>query len=205
MRSVNPLSATRIPWLLMAILIPSGYAIGQLTPNIGWEAILSNDFHNVSGTVSVMDEDSLLVNDFTYDGGGIAVYFYLGAADTPSDFRAGLPISDDLLGMAFDGSQPALMLDLPASMRIDGYHAISVWCVAAGVSFGSGTFQPVPEPDASALLGMALVVGVFSLRQRKEPLPRQATGRPADSDMRPLNATLRANQKRFEFPTPAKT
>jgi hypothetical protein len=36
------------------------------------------------------------------------------------------------------------MIDLPAGQTLEGWHAVSVWCVAAGVSFGSGTFTSTP-------------------------------------------------------------
>ncbi|TWT34002.1 Electron transfer DM13 [Posidoniimonas corsicana] len=123
-----------------AALLLAPAAQGQ--PGPGWLANLSTVAHDVSGTVLVVDEDTLQVNHFTYDGGGISVYLYLGAADTTADFTAGLEIGPQLLGSEFDGTQPPLVIDLPAGQTIDGWNAISVWCDAVGVSFGSGAFHP---------------------------------------------------------------
>ena len=41
-----------------------------------------------------------------------------------------------------------MILHLPGSDTLDGYTAISVWCVTAGANFGSGTFIE-PDPAVS--------------------------------------------------------
>jgi hypothetical protein len=38
------------------------------------------------------------------------------------------------------------VIDLPAGKTLESWNAISVWCVAADVSFGDGTFAPVGSP-----------------------------------------------------------
>ena len=146
-------------------------------PRAGWEAELSQDFHNVSGSVTIIDEDTLRVDDFTYDGGGIVVYFYLGASDTPLDFTTGLAIGDDLFGTSFDGTEGPMFIDLPIATTLDGYNAISVWCVAAGLSFGSGTFATpavpgVPEPSTCAMAVIGLIALGFCGWRRKRHQPR---------------------------------
>jgi hypothetical protein len=110
-------------------------------PQVGWQASFGPGAHNAAGVATILDENTIQVDNFTYDGGGIVVYFYLGA--TESSFANGLSIGDDLFGTAFDGTQQPLVIDLPGEQTIDGWNAISVWCVAAGVSFASGTFAPV--------------------------------------------------------------
>jgi hypothetical protein len=112
------------------------------------------DFHDVSGTVTIVDEDTVRVDDFTYDGDGIVVYFYLGASDDPVDFASGLQIGNDLFGTSFNGSEGPMLIDLPTATTLDGYNAVSVWCVAANASFGSGTFASVP-PVSSDLTNNA--------------------------------------------------
>ena len=128
-------------FLLMSYASQS--AVAQMMPDIGYQASLSMNSHNVGGTVTVLDADTLLVEDFTYDGGGVDVFFYLGTSD--ATFSSGLEIGAQLLGSVFDGTQDSFTIDLPAGMTIDGYNAISVWCVAFDVSFGDGTFE-APAP-----------------------------------------------------------
>lgn len=113
-------------------------------PRRGWQAELSTLFHNVSGTVTIIDERTLHVSHFTYDGGGPAVYFYLGTQDTPAAFQAGLSVPPLLTGMPFN-DEP-ITLTLPVGETLDGYEAVSVWCADFNVNFGSGTFAP-PDPE----------------------------------------------------------
>lgn len=153
--------------LALCCLIVTCLTTNAAAQSAGWQATFSNDFHDVSGTATVVDQDTLLFDNFTFDGGGITVYFYLGEDDSTEAFNNGLEIGNNLVGPAFDGTQPAFTVDLPAGETIDGHSAISVWCTAVGVSFGSGTFQPqaVPEPSSMALLGGTMLAGW--LRRRR--------------------------------------
>lgn len=89
-----------------------------------------------------MDQDTLLIEHFYYDGGGASVYFYLGAQNTTQAFSTGLRIGPQLLGSVFNDA--SFLLDLPAGTTLDAYNAVSVWCVLAGFSFGNGHFVAVP-------------------------------------------------------------
>ncbi len=122
-----------------------GTARADLTsPRVGWRAELNGNFHGVGGTVTIVDDDTVQVDSFTYDGGGISVYFYLGESDSTASFVSGLPIGPQLVGTAYDGSQPPLLIDLPVGETLEGWHAISVWCVTARANFGSGSFARLP-------------------------------------------------------------
>ena len=127
--------------IAMLVLVSASPAHAQLTsPQISWEAELSTLFHDVSGTVSVLDPNTLLFDDFSYDGEAPAVYFYLGTEDSQSAFTAGLSIGMLLSGNVFDGTQAPFEVDLPIGQTIEGWNAISVWCVTFSANFGSGTF-----------------------------------------------------------------
>jgi hypothetical protein len=109
-------------------------------PAPGWEAVLSELFHDVSGTVVVVDEDTIRIDNFHYDGLGLDVRVYLGV-DRDS-FASGIPVGPQLLGMPFAGE--SLTIDLPVGETIDGWFAVSIWCVDVPVSFGDGTFEAPP-------------------------------------------------------------
>lgn len=115
----------------------------------GWQADLTSTFfptfHNVAGIVTIVDEDTLQVEHFYYDGGGIVVYFYLGTENTNAAFTMGQAIGVDLFGSSFNDA--SMVIDLPPGITLDDYNAISVWCVTAGANFGSGEFVC---PDSTA-------------------------------------------------------
>ena len=125
-------------WLLLSISL---WTMAQHTfayERSGWRAQLSTLTHGVSGTVTIMDRDTLRIENFHYDGGGPAVYFYLGQSNDNAAFSQGLALPPLLSGTTYRGDE--LQVDLPAGRTLDGYTAISVWCVDFAVNFGSGTF-----------------------------------------------------------------
>ncbi len=134
----------------------------QPYPRAGWHAQLSTNFYGVSGRVTIIDEHTLRVDDFTYTGGGIAdpgVFFYLGASESFADLAAGVGVGPNLHGQNWV-DHTFERIDVPGGL--DGHNAISVWCVGAGANFGSGTFV-VPEPTA---LLLALPVSCALLLRR---------------------------------------
>lgn len=129
------------------VVIGTSPVLAQLiSPQVGWEAELSTLSRDVSETATVLDPDTMLVDDFTYDGQAPAVYFYLGTEDSQSAFTEGLSIGTLLSGNVFDGTQAPFEVDLPIGQTIEGWNAISVWCVTFSVNFGLGTFLPVDRP-----------------------------------------------------------
>ena len=132
---------------LIVFLIPPVLSSAEVYDRTGWQAPLSTLFHNVSGTVTIVDANTLLVEDFNYDGGGPAVYFYLGADNTDGSFNSGLGIGPLLTGTTY--TNDTLLVDLPGTQTLDGYTAISVWCADFNVNFGSGTFGSVVQYDVT--------------------------------------------------------
>ncbi|TWT77796.1 Electron transfer DM13 [Posidoniimonas polymericola] len=125
------------------LLLTAAWARGQ---EPGWQAELSRDYHNVSGTVTIVDADTFRIDNFTYDGGGPSVYFYLGAEDTTPAFTNGVKVPQLLTGTVYNGSQGPLLFDLAPGDSFDGLQAISVWCDDFYVSFGSGAFAAPSLP-----------------------------------------------------------
>ena len=159
--------ASLIRTVICLAAVQGGVIYAQDTyPRAGWFTELSTMFHDVSGTVVIIDEDSLRVDNFSYDGGGLpgGVYFYLGESDTQTAFESGLLAGENLFGTSYDGTGDPLSFDLPSGTTLDPYDAISVWCVDARVNFGSGTFI-APEPATLSLLAVACVA-LLGRRQR---------------------------------------
>lgn len=122
-------------------------ALAQSYQRAGQKALLSQLHHDVEGVVIIEDEDTIRVENFSYDGQGLAVYFYLGEENSDASFSAGLPIGPPLLGTVY--SNDTLIIDLPEGTTLEGYNAISVWCVPAMASFGTGTFGSVVQYEVT--------------------------------------------------------
>lgn len=108
-------------------------------PGPGWTAEIVGTAHDVAGTAVIVDEDTLEIRDFTYDGGGINARVFLVVDGAP--FSDTLELTDNLVGTGpYDGD--VLTLDLPADAAPGTWDAITLWCVPARVSFGFGVFAP---------------------------------------------------------------
>ncbi|MBL8949100.1 MAG: DM13 domain-containing protein [Myxococcales bacterium] len=105
---------------------------------VGWVADLSAQFHGVGGRAEIVDDCTVVIHDFTYDGTGIDVRLY-GGVD--GDYDGGYPMTDDLIKPGgYDGTE--LEAVLPDGVTLDQLDGVSVWCVDVGIDFGSGSFSP---------------------------------------------------------------
>ncbi len=105
-------------------------------PRVGWRAELATFQHKVSGTAEILDDCTIQVTEFNYDGTGLDVRFYGGIG---GNFAAGFALSDDLL-RAGGYTDETMTLTLPDGVTLSDLDGLSVWCVDVGVDFGSGTF-----------------------------------------------------------------
>ena len=105
---------------------------------IGQVAALQTFAHQVSGTAVIVDDCTVRVDDFIYDGTGIDVRFYGGLA---GDYAGGFSMSEEDLRRpgGYDGSEP-VYAQLPENRTFDDLDGISVWCVPVAASFGDGLF-----------------------------------------------------------------
>ena len=122
-----------------------GIVTGDEVPGIGWEADLETFAHDVSGTAVIVDEDTIEIRDFVYDGGGINARFFVLPDGAP--FHEEYELTDNLVGQAFDGE--TLTLTLPEGATFEDFNLITFWCVPVGIPFGQGVFSP--PADGAAL------------------------------------------------------
>lgn len=113
----------------------------------GWTATLSTNAHGVSGKAEIIDAHTVRLTNFNYDGGGPQVYAYLGTADDNDAFADGIAIGGLLTRPDTPYVNETVDLVLPSELTLDGYDAISIWCVDFRVNFGSGTFAPADSSD----------------------------------------------------------
>jgi hypothetical protein len=101
---------------------------------IGQVANLIKRQHNVSGTAKVINDCSIKVSNFNFDGGGVDVVFY-GAQN--GDYKKGFSISDNIFGKSFNNATYLISLKVG---DLDKLNSLSLWCVDFNVSFGDGLF-----------------------------------------------------------------
>lgn len=106
---------------------------------IGQVAQLQTFAHQVSGTAVIVDDCTIRVDDFVYDGTGVDVRFYGGLG---GNYIAGFSMSEMDLRRSggYDGSE-SVYAQLPDGRTLDELDGISVWCVPVGASFGDGLFS----------------------------------------------------------------
>ncbi|MFK7930507.1 MAG: DM13 domain-containing protein [Myxococcota bacterium] len=136
-------------WIPALILVACGGPVGDgdgivddnEVPQIGWQAPLVGTAHDVAGTAVLVDENTLEIRDFIYDGGGLNARFFLLPAG--GDFNRDIELTDNLVGSPSDGQ--TLTLTIPDGVAQEDWNAITLWCIPAGVSFGTGVFEAPPE------------------------------------------------------------
>ncbi len=112
-------------------------ACGSTHPSIGKTATLETHFHGVTGTATIVDDCTIELSNFNFDGQGLDVEIYTGLA---GDFVHGLSLTDDLV-RSTPYVDEDFVLTLPEGHTLDEVDSMSVWCVDIPVSFGDGVFQ----------------------------------------------------------------
>jgi len=115
--------------------------------------------HAASGELWALDENTLMVKDFNYDGAGPDAFFWVGTMGTvknPIDESKTAILAHPFKGEHYEyrnqaapvlgaASNQQATLILPAGMKVSDLKWFSVWCRKFAVDFGSLEF------DASAL------------------------------------------------------
>lgn len=105
-------------------------------PKVGQMAILSTNAHAVSGTATILDNCTIEVTNFNYDGGGPDVLFYVAEG---TDYKDGYGLGQRINGMPQNNS--TITLTLAAPSELNTINGISVWCAQFDASFGDGRFM----------------------------------------------------------------
>jgi len=104
---------------------------------VGNTGTLTTFAHSVSGTVTIIDDCTIEITGFNYDGGGPQVYFYAGTNGNYTDANA-FRFSQLLTGTSFNNKTIRLIIPNPKSL--DSFNSLSVWCVDFNANFGDIIF-----------------------------------------------------------------
>jgi len=134
-------------WLFLALVLAGcskqvgdgdGIVDADEVPQVGWIAELIGHHHDVAGTAELIDDRTIEITGFTYDGGGINSRFFL-LADGEA-FHRDFELSGNLVGD--DYADDVLTLEIPPELPLDEWNLLTLWCIPAAVSFGDGVFRP---------------------------------------------------------------
>jgi hypothetical protein len=107
--------------------------------------------HGVRGKVFAVDEKTILVKNFQYDGAGPDAFFWVGTSEAPGNegyilahpFAGKFYKYDDdnapILKGRFDGTED-IKLTLPKDLNVTDLKWFSVWCRQFSVNFGDLIF-----------------------------------------------------------------
>ena len=103
---------------------------------VGKTAVLSGR-RRINGTATIVDDCTIRIDNFDFDGGGIDVRIYGGLNGNYDD---GFAMGENLVrSTGYFGE--TLTVQLPPGRTLDEVDGISVWCIPIEVSFGEGTFE----------------------------------------------------------------
>ncbi|MEZ4287740.1 MAG: DM13 domain-containing protein [Polyangiales bacterium] len=118
-------------------------ACTNVDPKVGQTAELSTLAHGVSGTATIVDDCTIRLDNFNYDGGGPNVQVYAGPQNGSSgSFEPpdGFAISENINGRSYESE--TLFITLPGGITLDDFNCVSIWCSDFNANFGEGCFMP---------------------------------------------------------------
>ena len=107
-------------WKLNSILVASFILVGAGPSSATMVKVgeLSTLQYEVSGTVYIVDEDTLKIKDFNYNGKGPDAFFYVGESGSPSGSGTLVPYPEGSNGdtILTKADKIDVMLKLPSGM-----------------------------------------------------------------------------------------
>lgn len=102
-------------------------------PRVGTQVALKGYAHGVGGRVAIVDDCTIELRDFVFDGGGLDVR---AIGSVAGDFESGTILSEDLR-RAGGYQKETVTVPLPVGVSLDDVLSLSIWCVPAGANFGA--------------------------------------------------------------------
>uniref|UniRef100_A0A1I8PS48 DOMON domain-containing protein n=1 Tax=Stomoxys calcitrans TaxID=35570 RepID=A0A1I8PS48_STOCA len=156
--SSSPLSSLLCCGLLIAVTLSCcvNNALGRAPPEPYYGRFIgqfTNFAHGIKGAIYAVDESTLFIKSFAYDGTGPDAFFWVGETPRPSPEGFIIPYPEDYVGIeppilkAHNNTD--IILRLPMGKRIKDIKWLSVWCRRFTVNFGDVFISPgldVPKP-----------------------------------------------------------
>ena len=127
----------------LLLVAPAAFAQG-VYPRAGWETHFTQTGHGVKGTATILDERTIRLTHFSYDGFAPDMYVYLATNLTAAAFLTGSLTASPRLARAY--TNETYTVQLPVGKTLNGWTSISIWCRQVQANFGWGTFAPPNRP-----------------------------------------------------------
>jgi len=106
---------------------------------VGYSGFFETFAHNVAGKATIIDDCTILISQFDYDGQGPEVYFY-GAREHQYQESSAFLLGPKLNGQTYQNDE--FTIRLPTNRTLDDLTGLSVWCVDFNADFGHMEFTP---------------------------------------------------------------
>lgn len=124
---------------LLQFGLSSGNSCSKDHSKVGYSGIFQTYHHQVTGRALVIDDCTIQITHFTYDGQAPDVYIYAGDNLSFTNSEA-FAMSEKLENIEY--SDDTLILKLPSGKTLNDFDSLSVWCVAASANFGDLILMP---------------------------------------------------------------
>ncbi|XP_063369261.1 protein Skeletor, isoforms B/C isoform X2 [Cydia amplana] len=112
--------------------------------------------HGIRGQVYAVDESTVFVRGFAYDGTGPDAYFWVGDTPQPSPEGVPIPYPEDYTTrdppILTAHTNTDILLRLPGGKRLKDIKWLSVWCRRFTVNFGDVFIPPGLDPPRPRVL-----------------------------------------------------
>jgi hypothetical protein len=111
---------------------------GDATTKKGWTGKLSSLDAGLGGTVTVVEADQLLINDYKLEDAAAPALYWWGTAT--SNLGDGFRISNKQVDKA--ASSNTYTIDLDAGKTTADFSIVGLWCERFSANFGQATLAP---------------------------------------------------------------
>ncbi len=129
---------------------PPQQSCGSDDPRVGYIAELTTRMHGVSGTARIVDNCTIVIENFNWDGLGVRPAV---VGVTRNDFENPVILRDDIFRLGGYHNE-TLPVPLPEGVTLDDVPMISIDCLGGSAVFGYGNFGEgifhapgTPQPD----------------------------------------------------------
>ncbi|KAK5661079.1 hypothetical protein OQA88_10969 [Cercophora sp. LCS_1] len=143
----------KTPFILALTLLQlaSANADTDATAKKGWAGQLSSLDGGLGGTVTVVEADQLLINDYKLEDASAPALYWWGSAT--SNLGDGFRISTKQVDEA--ASSNTYTIDLDAGKTTADFSTVGLWCERFSANFGQATLAPAngsgaPSSDAGS-------------------------------------------------------